>query len=270
MVSKKIAVTKKKESPVYNLQKEHNKITYYRKKDGKAFDITMMSDKPYHSDKNHQRLDCTACHSSWTPSCYGCHEVYFKDGKQYDWIKHKKTEGSWAEFRSYLRYESPALAVGYNKKIMPTAPGCQVITSVYDKNITDNGFHSMAYAAWDPHTTQKQSRTCVDCHFNPQTLGLGAGILDLKEGNISFNPFYQSNDNGLPIDYPIDALISKDGQQFQTFSRDNARGFNKEEVKKILGAYKCILCHREWDDTIYQDFYKSKDLFRKKKTPCSK
>jgi len=267
---KEIAVSKKMNSPIYNLQKKDDNITFYRKSDGKEFDISKMSDAPYHTSKNHERLDCTACHSSWIPSCYGCHEVYFKNGKQYDWIKHKKTKGKWRELRSYLRYESPALAIGYNKKIMPTAPGCQVITTIYDKNITNEGFHSFAYAAWDPHTTQKQSRSCVDCHFNPQTLGLGAGNLNIKDNNITFEPYYNSIESGLPINYPIDSLVSKDGVQFQSFSRDEARGFNKKEVSKIVEAYKCIICHNKWDDKIYKDFNLSKKLFYSKKTSCSK
>ena len=269
----KIAVTRRKNSPLYQLQKTSNTVKFYRKRDGKVFDITKMDKtKWYHNSKEHKRLDCTACHSSWIPSCYGCHEVYFKDGKQYDWIKHKKTKGAWTELRSYLRYESPALAIGYNKKIMPTAPGCQVIMNIYDKNKFDknSSFHSFAYATWDPHTTQKQSRSCIDCHFNPQTLGLGAGILDIKKGKIIFMPFYDSNKSGLGISFPIDSLVSKEGKQFQTFSRDNARGFNKKEIKKILNAYRCIICHNKWDDKIYKNFEKSKKLFFDKKTKCSK
>jgi len=266
----KVASTKKRDTPIYNLQKSDNKIAFYRKKDGKMFKLSKMSDAPYHTSKEHQRLDCTACHSSWTPSCYGCHEVYFKDGKQYDWIKHKKTKGQWMELRSYLRYESPALAIGYNGKIMPTAPGCQVLATIYDKSVKKDEFHAMAYAAWDPHTTQKESRTCVDCHFNPQTLGLGAGKLDLKDNNITFTPYFQSELNDLPISYPIDALISKEGKQFQSFSREKARGFNKKDLHKIVEAYKCIICHNRWNDKIYKNFEHSKKLFYKKQTSCSK
>lgn len=267
---KEMAVTSKKDTPVYNLQKNDNTTAFYRKSDGQMLDMKKMSNASYHTAKHHERLDCTACHSSWIPSCYGCHEVYFKDGKQYDWIKHKVTDGSWQELRSYLRYESPALAIGYNKKIMPTAPGCQVITTIYDKNITNEGFHSFAYAAWDPHTTQKESRGCVDCHFNSQTLGLGSGNLDIKNNTITFAPFYDSKKSGLPISYPIDALVSKDGVQFQSFSRDNSRGFNQKEVEKIVGAYQCIICHKNWDDKIYQNFETSKKMFQSKQTKCSK
>jgi len=144
--------------------------------------------------------------------------------------------------------------------------------SVYDKKHFDknSSFHSFAYATWDPHTTQKQSRSCVDCHFNPQTLGLGAGILDIKKGNITFMPFYDSKKSGLGISFPIDSLVSKDGQQFQTFSRDNARGFNKKEIRKIIDAYRCIICHNNWNDKIYKNFKKSKTLFYDKKTQCAK
>lgn len=268
-IAEKIAVTAKKNTPIYNLHKDKT-ITFYRKRDGEKFDLSKMSDAPYHTSKNHERLDCTACHSAWIPSCYGCHEVYIKDGKQYDWIKHKPTKGKWKELRSYLRYESPALAIGYNEKIMPTAPGCQVIATIYDKGTKEDEFHSFAFAAWDPHTTQKQSRTCIDCHFNPQTLGLGAGNLDFKNNTITFKPYYQSEDSSLPVDYPIDSLISKEGQQFQSFSRDKTRGFNKKEVHKIVEAYKCIICHNTWEDKIYKNFQYSKELFYKKQTSCAK
>jgi len=40
------------------------------------------------------------------------------------------------ELRSYLRYEDHTLAIGYNGKIMPSAPGCQVIMNIFDKNYT--------------------------------------------------------------------------------------------------------------------------------------
>jgi hypothetical protein len=266
----KVAVTSKFHTPIYNLQKENGKITFYRKRDGKAFPMMVMNKAPYHTEAIHKKLACSACHSKWIPSCYGCHEVYFKDAKQYDWIKHKQTKGRWMELRSYLRYESPTLAIGYNKKIMPAAPGCQVITTIYGKHTVTHAFHSFAYAAWDPHTVQKGSRTCIDCHFNPRTLGLGAGILNLKDNKITFTPFYNSKKSGLPISYPIDALISPKGKQYQSFSRKNARGFDKKELYKIVEAYKCIICHDHWSDPIYKNFAKSKKRFYEKKTVCYK
>jgi len=264
-----IAYTKKMDSPLYHVQKHEKNTTLYRKKDGKAFPLNTMSDKPYHSLDIHKRLDCSACHASWAPSCYGCHEVYFEDGKQFDWIKKRNTKGQWQEYRSFLRWESPSLGIGYNKKIMPFAPGCQVIGTIFkDKKVEK--FHSMAMAGWDPHTTQKTSRTCVDCHFNPASLGLGRGNLDINNGTIFFQPIYNSDKSGMPFKYPLDAFVSVEGKQFQSTSRKEARGFNKTELNKIVEAYKCILCHDKWDDKIYRDFTKSKKEFSNGKTECLK
>jgi hypothetical protein len=264
---KKIAYTNKKNSPIYNLQQDtDNNVSFYRKKDGEKFDLTKTSNAPYHTLDIHKRLDCTACHSQWIASCYGCHDVYFDDKKQYDWTTNKVTDGRWMELRSFLRYESPALGVGYNEKIMPFAPGCQVIGTIFKDDKIEQ-FHAMAMAGWDPHTTGK-SRTCVDCHTNPASLGLGKGTLDIVNNEITFNPIYDSKKSGLDISYPIDSFISVEGKQFQTTSREKARGFNKEELHKVIKAYKCILCHRSYDDKIYTDFTKSKILFDKGNVPC--
>jgi len=265
---KEIAYTGKKNAPLYNLQKNEDNITFYRKRDGKSFDLTKMSDEPYHTLDIHKRLDCSSCHTQWIASCYGCHEVYFDEGKQYDWVKEEMTNGKWIELRSFLRFESPSLGIGYNKKIMPFAPGCQVIGTVFkDKKIEQ--FHAMAMAGWDPHTTGK-SRTCVDCHTDPASLGLGRGELHIKKDGIEFTPIYDSRQSGLDIDYPIDAFVSTEGKQFQTTSREEARSFNKNEIHNIVNAYKCILCHRDYKDKIYKDFNLSKELFKNGKKQCSK
>ncbi len=264
-----IAYTKKFNSPLYNIQKDGNKTDFYRKIDGKKFNLPKMSDKPYHTLAIHKRLDCSACHSSWAPSCYGCHEIYFENGKQFDWVKRKNTKGQWQELRSFLRFDNPSLGIGYNKKIMPFAPGCQVIGTIFkDKKVEK--FHSIAMAGWNPHTTQKKSRTCVNCHFNPASLGLGRGNLDLKDGNLIFTPIYDSTKSGMPFSYPIDAFVSAKGKQFQSTSRKEARSFNRVELQKIVGAYKCIICHDSYGDKIYKDFNKSKKLFYSGKTACLK
>jgi hypothetical protein len=265
---KRIAYTAKMDAPLYHVQEANGSLLLYRKHDGKPLPLPRMSDAPYHTAPMHRRLDCSACHASWAPSCYGCHEVHFEKGKQYDWIKRKFTRGQWQEYRSFLRFESPSLGIGYNGKVMPFAPGCQVIGTLFtDKKVEQ--FHAMAMAGWDPHTTQKESRACVDCHFNPATLGLGRGNLDIRDGNISFAPFFDSRKSGMPFDYPIDAFVSTEGKPFQTTSRRQARGFNRDELHRIIEAYRCILCHDRYDDPIYRDFNASKARFKRRETPCA-
>ena len=265
----KVAITKRKGTPLYNLQKVNNSIKFFRKSDGKEINLPLLQG-PYHSHSFHKRLDCSACHSRWIPSCYGCHEVYIKNGKQFDWIKHKKTKGQWQELRSYLRYEDSTLAIGYNGKIMPSAPGCQVIMNIYDKNGTyKHKFDSMAYAAWSPHTVGK-SKKCKDCHNSSSALGIGQGVMHIKKDKIDFKPFFNSSKSGFKFKYNIDSLVDINGTQNQTFSRKNARAFNKKEINKITNAYKCIICHDRWSDKIYKEFNRSKKMFFNKKTKCAK
>jgi len=264
-----IAITQKKSTPLYNVVKEGKKTILYRKLDGKKLIIPKFSNNNYHKWDFHKRLDCSACHSSWIPSCYGCHEIYFKNSYQFDWIKHRKTLGKWLEKRSYLRYEDSTLAIGYNKKIMLSAPGCQVFMNIYDKKNYQKSFTSLAYATWNPHTTSK-SKNCNECHFNPSSLGLGKGRLDLKNNKISFISYFEPKKGGFNLDFALDSLVDLNGTAKQSFSRDFARAFKKSEIKKIVEVYKCSICHDNWSDKIYKDFKKSKKLFYLKQTKCAK
>ena len=264
----KVAITKRKHTPLYNLQKSNNNISFYRKSDGKRVNLPLLKGI-YHNQDFHKRLECVACHSQWIASCYGCHEVYIKNAKQFDWIKHKKTKGQWQELRSYLRYEDSTLAIGYNDKIMPAAPGCQVIMNIYDKNGYKHKFDSLAYGAWSPHTTSK-SKKCKECHINSSTVGFGQGIMHYKKDKIEFIPYFNSKKSGFDFNFNIDALTDINGSQNQSFSRDRARAFKRKEINKIISAYKCIICHNRWDDKIYHDFNRSKELFFNKKTECAK
>ncbi|MBW1870197.1 MAG: hypothetical protein JRI73_13250, partial [Deltaproteobacteria bacterium] len=93
----------KKGTPIYNLQKEDGKTIFYRKMDGRPFEMDIQSsNKPHHRLKGHERLSCQACHSAWIPQCYGCHLTYNKSEKQKDWINNKMSPGRWKEARSYL------------------------------------------------------------------------------------------------------------------------------------------------------------------------
>ncbi len=265
----KVAITRKKNTPLYNLQKIDKKIYFFRKSDGKRLELPLLKGI-YHNQSFHKKLDCSACHTQWIPSCYGCHEVLFKDAKQFDWIKKRSTKGQWMELRSYLRYEDNTLAIGYNKKIMPAAPGCQVIMNIYEKNSSyHKGFDSLAYGAWSPHSVGRSKR-CKDCHINSTAIGIGEGVMHIKKDRVLFKPYFDSNKSGFNFNFNIDALNDINGTQLQSFSRKNARSFNKKEINKIINVYKCIICHDKWDDKIYEDFNRSKNLFWQKKTECAK
>ena len=155
-----------------------------------------------------ESMECYACHADWAPQCYGCHiTVDYSEGKtDIDWINNANARGEdgltadnplgtngltsagkVSETRSYLRWEEPTLGINGEGRVSPLMPGCQVITTVIDKDgntIVHNetwmtpdagGTKGLDHAAVQPHTAGRLARSCESCHNNPKALGYGIG-----------------------------------------------------------------------------------------------
>ncbi len=171
-------------------------------------------------EKHMESMECYACHADWAPQCYGCHITvdYSKGKTDIDWIKNAnargedgltpdndlgtnglKSAGKVSETRSYLRWEEPTLGINGEGRVSPMMPGCQVITTVIDKDgntvvhnetwMTPEG-KGLDHAAVQPHTAGRQARSCESCHNNPKALGYG----------ISDGRFMQGYENGFVVD----------------------------------------------------------------------
>jgi hypothetical protein len=263
-----------KKSPLYHLRPgPGKKMTLFRKKDGKAIVFKTLETRKIHAAGYHQRLSCQACHSNWTPQCYGCHETRFLQYEQRDWITGKLSSGRWMEGRSYLRFRRPTLGLWPGGKIGPYAPGCQVFLESFDESGNyqkDLSFRSLVMASFDPHTTGKHAPDCMSCHLNPKVLGFGEGSLKITEKGFDFKPVYRSAESGLGIRFPLDAFVSKRGLALQLASRSQGRPFNAEELKRITQVSLCLPCHDQYDDAIYQDYKKSVSAFQAGVVPCRK
>jgi hypothetical protein len=262
----------KKGTPLYNLQKKGEKVLLYRKLDGQPLEMGLTSqDKPYHKMKGHSRLSCQACHSAWTPQCYGCHLTFRENAFQEDWITGRELPGRWKEARSYLRFSKPALGLRAGNRIFPVSP-CQVFVSVFDKAgeyRKRKSFHTLTMSGFDPHTTLKSSRTCLECHGDPKVLGLGEGALCRQKDQWIFRPTYDASASGIGASFPLDGFVNLDGTPLQTGSIKGTRAFNKEELDRILSVNACVGCHSRYEDPIFKDFAESRKRFRAGKgLPC--
>jgi hypothetical protein len=126
-------------------------------------------------------MECYACHTSWTPSCGGCHlpiEANAKTARQH-------FEGG--ETRNYATY-NPQVArddmflLGHREtakggKIAPYRSSSALVLSSTNANrehiyvqqppISASGFSSQAFNPHYPHTERKvETKTCVDCHLS--------------------------------------------------------------------------------------------------------
>jgi hypothetical protein len=263
----------RKGTPLYNLQRIDGGAVFYRKMDGRALKLEAPSDsnKAHHNLKGHDRLSCQACHSAWIPQCYGCHLTYQKSAVQKDWITGKKTPGKWKEARSYLRFSKPALGLGNSDRIYPISP-CQVFFSPTNDAAgypTAEAFTNLNLSAFDPHTTRAKSRSCIDCHTDPKTVGLGEGILQQTGGRRFFRPTHSASDIGPGLPFPLDGFVNLKGDALQTGTANGVRPFNQGEIDRILSVGPCLGCHNTYEDRIYRDFSKSLERFETDgRLPC--
>ncbi len=245
-----------------NVRRENGRVVLIKKTDGERRVIKQMEKNKNCTLSGHERLSCQACHTAYTPQCYGCHDVYDPSRKQMDKISFEETEGHWQEFRSYLRFERPALGVDPFNRIVPMAPGCQVYLTELDKQkqVKKQAFWP-TMAGFDPHSTRRETPTCMECHSDPKRLGLGEGNLTLKEGNLHFTPTYAATAAGLG-GFALEQMIHVNGEPFQQMSRTGERPFNGTEIRKIYAMRYCLVCHEKATDKIYNRFSESLKRFR--------
>lgn len=254
-----------------------NKLTNVENKDGNYVLVAKLTDKEHvipqlnganFSEEGHtamvaipkhmEKLECFACHARWAPQCYGCHAKQDVGKSSGDWINNKQmddptkagrkenrmnTAFSWAESRSYLRWENPILGINHEGKVSPFIVGCQAIYTQMDgkkmrKNNhvfkTVDGVAGLAQNPIQPHTISAQSRTCAECHQNRKTLGLGSGHYKI-EANFPDGP--------APVPFELERIVDEDGKQLQATNHVGARPFNKEEMQRIWRAGTCMACH---------------------------
>jgi hypothetical protein len=240
-----------------NVRSEDGRFILTSKFDGKDHVITQLKDLedrnelPLAMDIGHhmEKLECYACHATWTTQCYGCHVKRDDSQSQKDWLTGTETTGKWTESRSYLRWEDPVLGINHRGKVSPYLPGCQAIFTYVDENgnevehnkvfTTAAGLSGISHNPVNPHTTSDKARGCNECHSSDKALGLGTGI-------------YDPHGSGLPMDFEWERIVDEDGNQIQDTSHPGARPFNKAEIEHIKRVDTCMACHTEMDSGAWE------------------
>ena len=244
-----------------------------------------------------ESMECYACHADWAPQCYGCHiTVDYSEGKtDIDWITNANAReengltadnplgtngltsaGKVSETRSYLRWEEPTLGINGEGRVSPLMPGCQVITTVIDKDgntIVHNetwmtpdagGTKGLDHAAVQPHTAGRQARSCESCHNNPKALGYGVSggrflkgyedgfTVDLETAFgeiIPKNTQFQSQP--VPsLNHDLSQIVTPEGKQLVTVgSHWPLTGPLPQEIRdKMERTGLCMGCHQNMTD----------------------
>ncbi len=126
-------------------------------------------------------------------------------------------------------------------------------------------FKRLTVSTMDPHSTSLKTRTCLDCHTNPKTLGLGYGTIYSKNpGSWGFRAACSVNKKLFGQEQRLDAFVDESGKGLVHTSRKGLRPFNKKELDRIIKVGFCLPCHRDMQDPVMQSWKKDSQP-----QPCS-
>jgi hypothetical protein len=225
--------------------------------------------------KGHDELSCSSCHTSWAPSCIGCHNAYDPYEPGYDMLSNKEITGSWVEYIGEFQAHLPAMGIREHidsKEVIPVIPGMVLTIDVasFDKELHDSLIFQRLFAPAAPHTTQSIGRDCKSCHNDPVALGYGQGLLEYiiteSKGEWRFTAKYQNNPHdGLPEDAWIGFLQTRtEGVS----TRSNVRPFSIEEQKRILTAGACLTCHDDKSQVMQESLVNYDKLLNSLSSRC--
>jgi len=246
----------------------------FTKNGGELFYMKEPSDECTRNEA-HSDLSCSSCHSSWAPSCIGCHNSYDKNEPGYDMVRNKEKQGSWVEYIGQYDAKLPALGKRLSangKEIIPVVPGMVLTIDMasYSKKLHDSLIFQRLFAPSAPHTTSAKGRSCMSCHNSSVALGYGEGKLNYKildgKGKWIFEPLYENSiyDN-LPLDAWTGFMQNRSGN---VSTRTDVFPFSVEEQKKILTVGACLTCHGEKSDVMKRSLNNFSDLLNKRSAHC--
>ncbi|WP_296462361.1 hypothetical protein [Rubinisphaera sp.] len=129
-----------------------------------------------------QTMSCSSCHSSWNPSCYGCHLPQEANRKMPDLHNEGDVTKNYVSYDfQTLRDDVFMLAHDGNvtgNKINPSRSSCAIHVTSYNNNresiytqqqtISAEGLSGIAFSTNVPHTVRGRGETkmCTDCHLS--------------------------------------------------------------------------------------------------------
>jgi hypothetical protein len=159
---------------------EKSRLAKTIQKDGKTWgEASVSEDKLAHQNSN---MTCYSCHTSWIPSCFGCHLKM--EANQERPMLHNEGE---KKLRNWTSYDFQTLRddvymIGRDgsvtgRRIAPVRSACAVLVSSQNANrewiyfqqqtVSAEGYSGQSFSPCFPHTVRaKETRGCTDCHVS--------------------------------------------------------------------------------------------------------
>ncbi|MEN3335004.1 MAG: hypothetical protein V7641_4369 [Blastocatellia bacterium] len=127
-------------------------------------------------------MTCYSCHTSWTPSCFGCH-LKMKANQERPMLHNEGEEDlrNWTSY-NFQTLRDDVFLLGRDgtvtgKRFAPVRSACAILVSSQNQNrewiysqqqtVSEEGYSGQAFSSHFPHTVRtKETRACVDCHLS--------------------------------------------------------------------------------------------------------
>ncbi|MGE0453749.1 MAG: selenite/tellurite reduction operon c-type cytochrome ExtM [Vicinamibacteria bacterium] len=244
--------------PYSNVFEREGRVMLATKRAGRLLESPVIAGTPEHRISGHERMECAACHSRTVVQCYGCHTAYDKREGGWDFIQDRETPGAFSETEDYRTLYPFPLAVNRRGGIAPVTPGCQTSVTVIEADGSRSkdewiapykGRPQYRFAPFYGHNTGPKAIGCGECHANPAFLGFGQGVLE--QDSIRATLLCERSDRK-----PLDGFLSMEKGRVVAHSaitRKGARPLEDAEVRRVLAANLCIVCHVDGEDPIYRE-----------------
>ena len=270
ITNKNFLATADRNIPLINTYFNNDTAYFLTKNQGKKFVLSSPGETCTKGNA-HDNVSCSACHSSWAPSCIGCHNEYDENEPGYDMQKNIEKIGSWVEYVGEFNAHAPALGLRDNngiQEVIPVVPGMVLTIDIgsFNKQLHDSLIFHRLFAPASPHTTSSEGRNCKSCHFNPVALGYGEGKFIIENDNLIFDSKYQNNPHdGLPEDSWI-PFLGKPKNKYAT--RSNLEPFSIEQQKKFLQVGACLNCHDDNSEVMQNSLVDYEKVLREISDKC--
>lgn len=182
---------------IENLYREGDKVILKSKVDGREHPVTQVKDlvtpgnPSFHAkaalamDRNHKELACYTCHAGWIPNFFGFHFDRNESFTMLDTIAGERTPGRvTTQEKVFATFRNFYLGKRAGDTVAPYMVGFSTLGSAIDEKgkpyfsqklpETAAGLSGMTMIHHQPHSTRGEARSCIDCHRNAATYGMGS------------------------------------------------------------------------------------------------
>ncbi|MHC1698765.1 MAG: selenite/tellurite reduction operon b-type cytochrome iron-sulfur cluster-binding subunit ExtO [Geobacteraceae bacterium] len=118
-----------------------------------------------------EKMECSACHSAWTPQEYGTFYLRFTDSPSQDKYRVSTNEDNYVKSTYLRKQDAPPLGINALGKVSPIRPEFLFyFTDIKnDRPVgTENRLLAAEWKAFFPHTICRGTVMCEGCHDNPR------------------------------------------------------------------------------------------------------